>query len=250
MEEEEEYYSEEEFPSPEMSTASEMGSDSDSSTPTHGLAPFEPLGRRGQWCGVHGDKFYLYGGYAGAVDLQGSSQGQLDVFDFASCEWSVFATEGDLPKATSGACSTIMGDCLYMFGGWYRGYWNADRNADVYELNLMNFKWKKLTGENCAKGSPLDKDKAAMVDYGNEMLCVTGGYGHSRSAAKSQKGASFHLDTDSFFQIGWTNELHLFHVKSCECSIIAPQPLILDAWSYCIRASPHAALLAPAMLLL
>lgn len=196
-------YSEEDFSSPDISAASEVYSDND--TP-----PLEPLGRRGQWCGVHGGKFYLYGGYAGAVDLQGYSQDKLDVFDFASCEWRVFATEGNQPKAVSGACSTVMGDCLYVFGGWYRGY----RNADVYELNLTDFQWRKLTDEDYIKGSPLNKDKAAMVDYGNEMLCITGGYGHSRSAFQSQKGATFHLDAQSYFQIGWTDELHLFHVKS------------------------------------
>lgn len=189
------------------SEASETGSESEGDNPLE----LEPTGRRGQWSVVYGGKYYLYGGYAGQVTDSARLLGdRLDVFDFAKCEWSVIRTEGDCPRTLSGACSVLIGDHLYMFGGWYRGW----RNADVHELSLVDFRWKRLTDDEETKESPLCKDKAGMVDYGNEMLCVTGGYGHSRQYFHVQRGANYHLDTSSYVEIGWTNELHLFHIKS------------------------------------
>ena len=134
----------------------------------------------------------------------------LDVFDFSRCEWRLVKTRGNCPRVVSGACSTVIGDYLYMFGGWYEGL----RNADIYALSLLNFRWKQLTDVEAMRGSPLCKDKAGMVDYGTEMLCVMGGYGHPRHYFQAQKGASYHWDPNSFMDIGWTNELHLFHIKT------------------------------------
>jgi N-acetylneuraminic acid mutarotase len=171
----------------------------------------EPEGRRGQWSVVHGGKFYLYGGYtAGKEALTFQSMIHLHVFDVTTCEWSVVKTGGNRPRSYSGACSTLIGDKMYMFGGWFMGM----RKADIHELNLVNYEWKKLTSDDYMEGSPLLKDKAGMVAYGTEMLCVTGGYGYPCDFHRKQKGASFHLDANSYYEIGWTNELHLFHIKS------------------------------------
>lgn len=191
-------------PSPSPSDSEE-----DSAIEEQDSHPQEPIGKRGQWSVVHEGKYYLCGGYSGQV--QQSPPHEIEVFDFASCTWSVVETRGQVPKTLSGACSAVIGNCLYMFGGWYRGM----RNSDVYELSLLDSSWRKLTEENL-KGKPLRKDKAGMVDYGTEMLCIMGGYGYCEEAFSLQKGSSFHLDPNSFVEIGWTNELHLFHTKKCE----------------------------------
>lgn len=208
----------EEFPSPEISASDTSESESQSEEDQDNHLEMEPIGRRGQWSVVYSGKFYLYGGYAGQVT--DSTTDYLDVFDFSKCEWSVVKTEGNFPTTISGACSALVGDCLYMFGGWYRGW----RNADVHELNLADFRWKQLTDDEQMKASPMCKDKAGMVDYGNEMLCVTGGYGYSRQYSRAQRGASYHLDTNSYMEIGWTNEIHLFHIKSRKCKV--PEEII------------------------
>lgn len=170
-----------------------------------------PLGRRGLCSVVHNGKLYLYGGFTSQIPLTELYQRRdtVDVFDFLKFEWSSRRTEGDLPDTISGSSSAVIGDCLYIFGGWFQGW----RNADIHELNLTSFLCKKLTND-AIKDTPLSKDKAGMVDYGDEMLCVMGGYGHKEMDFTCQKGASYHWDPQSSWVLGWTNELHLFHTKA------------------------------------
>ena len=51
--------------------------------------------------------------------------------------------------------------------------------------------WRRLEPQNREEG-PVHKYRAGMVAFGDEALCVFGGYG---------------VDTD------YTNELHLYHVE-------------------------------------
>lgn len=173
----------------------------------------EPIAKRGQCSVTHNGKLYLYGGYSQHMRLSSpTAQNRLlDVFDFTNYEWNSVNTQGDYPEAISGACSTVIGDCLYIFGGWCQGR----RDAQVYQLDLSSLCWKRLTDLEM-EGSPLCKDKAGMVDYGDQMLCVMGGYGHPQLFEFSvQKGASYHWDPNSSLELCWTNELHLFHVRTC-----------------------------------
>lgn len=170
------------------------------------MARDEPTGRRGLCCAVYEGSLYLYGGYGDYFN----DPYELDVYDSSTCKWTTVQTNGEVPQACSGcSCASTRGH-FYLFGGWYVGM----RTADVYELNLTDKKWKKLTYANM-KGAPLCKDKAGMVDYGESMLCIMGGYGYPEDSV-AQKGASYHWDPTSRHQICWTNELHLFHIDLCK----------------------------------
>lgn len=160
----------------------------------------EPIGRKGLCSAIHDGKLYILGGYP----FSQSSSG-LDVYDFDQCEWAFAATEtpGHPALKISGSVCVVIKDSLYTFGGWMHG----NRNADIHELNLMSFKWRQLEVSNPELG-PMLKDKAGIVDYGEEMLCVMGGYGDK---VNHQKGASYHWDVDAMKC--WTNELHLFHIS-------------------------------------
>lgn len=136
--------------------------------------------------------------------------------------WSTVVTKGhvggegegltSMPQALSGACCAVMNDRLYAFGGWVHG----KRSNDIHELDFHTLTWQLLEAGNPEEG-PFLKDKAAMVDYGQEMLCVFGGYGYpSRSQIDSgtyrgQKGATYDWDDTSPWRICWMNELHVFH---------------------------------------
>ena len=74
----------------------------------------------------------------------------------------------------NGCYCLVMKDSLYAFGGWCPGY----RNLNIHELNLNNYIWRYIYiyPTNPEEG-PLSKSGAWMVDYGEEMLCVMGGYG-------------------------------------------------------------------------
>ena len=54
-----------------------------------------------------------------------------------------------------------------------------------------------------------------MVNYGEEMLSVMGGYGCSPAVQnfQPQPGADFMRDNGDY---GWTNELHIFNIKFSE----------------------------------
>ncbi len=118
----------------------------------------------------------------------------------------------NIPEAISGACCVVMNDRLYSFGGWVSGY----RTADIHEFDFHTQIWQLLPPTNPGDG-PFLKDKAGIVDYGQEMLCVFGGYGYpSRahvvgSVFHFQRGATYHWDETSLSSICWTNELHVFH---------------------------------------
>lgn len=175
---------------------------------TTSVSDYEPNKNRGLCSVVHCGKLYLHGGYD--PDHLYQRVDWLYVFDFSDSKWNRVRTKGDIPEAISGSSSAAIGDCLYIFGGWCHG---GDRNADVLKLSLVDFRWELLT-DAFIKGGPMHKDKTGMVNYGSEMLCVMGGYGHFDTRCSNQKGASYHPDTTSFSDICWTNELHLFHINS------------------------------------
>ena len=176
------------------------------------LEVYEPISRRGLCSAVYDGRMYIYGGYSNRLItfyfMPVEWQAKLDVFNFSTYQWDSIKTEGSYPNFTSGSGIIVVKDCLYLFGGWFRG----ERNADVHQLNFTNLNWTKLTDRDM-KGGPMCKDKAGMIDYGDEMLCIFGGYGYGDFEFVNQKGASYHWDPTSHSEICWTNELHLFHIN-------------------------------------
>lgn len=172
----------------------------------------EPIARRGACSFIYDGKFYLYRGDS----LNYEDPYKLDVLDLNSGCWATeitLETDGtNLPL--SGACCTVINDCLYVFGGF-----GGIRQANVHELNLSTRTWRKLSAINPEEG-PILKDKAGMVAYGKHMLCVFGGYGHGHLILSQwdwpmnrQSGATY--DPDGLSPIYWTNELHLFNIPTC-----------------------------------
>ena len=121
--------------------------------------------------------------------------------------------EGRLsPPVEVGACCTMMNGKMYSFGGWMMG----NCSASVHELDLETMIWRCLEPTS-NKNLPLLKNKCGMVDYGSEMLFVFGGYGYPQLGMPLQPGARYEVERDGDLLgwpvYGWTNEMHLFHVK-------------------------------------
>ena len=169
----------------------------------------EPFGRRGACSFVHDEKFYLYHGYNRSRERQGEEA--LLSYDLRTAEWSQAATN-TAKRVVSGETVTLLNDKLFAFGGCW---WDSERNAIVWELDLNTFIWRECVPKNPSEG-PMPKDKAGMVAYGGDMLCVFGGYGDARNGIIPQSGAQYHTDMTSPWGFSWTNELHLFHVINCE----------------------------------
>jgi len=172
----------------------------------------EPAGRRGVSTAVHGGKLYQIGGYPSSTPTG------IDVYDFDRSCWKVTNCASHQSLRTTGSCSVVLKDAMYMYGGWCNGL----RSACLVKLDLNDLVWSTLDMNNPEVG-PMCKDKAGMVDYGEDMLCIFGGYGwppnwplNLLEQYKFQKGASYHWDTDQGMAIGWTNELHLYHLPTGE----------------------------------
>ena len=141
-----------------------------------------------------------------------------NLLDEGEAEEEGLPSSSNMPQAVSGVCCVVMNDHLYTFGGWAPG---AYRTADVHELDFQTLNWQLLKSTNPGEG-PFLKDKAGMVSYGKEMLCIFGGYGYPSEAHivsgvyHLQKGAAYHWDENSLHRFCWTNELHVFHTVRCK----------------------------------
>ena len=133
----------------------------------------------------------------------------INIYNFGSSRWHTAETVRT-PFEIEGCCYSVIKDRLYAIGGWAHG----KCEANIHELNLNNYKWRIINPTN-PEEVPLCKYRAGMVDYGEEMLCMMGGYGWHPPAVinfKHQQGVGFIEKTP----YAMTNELHIFHINSGE----------------------------------
>ena len=176
------------------------------------------MGRWQPFSFAHNDQFYVCRGGVSWRDKGKYTQDQclpLQRFDFSSAQWSGVTPEcvdheeqekryWKVTGDDAGVCCAVLGNCAYTYGGrWKYAY-------AVHELNLETMVWRRLEPKNGEDG-PMQKDKAGMVTCGDEALCVFGGY--RLDIGRRQPGATYHSDRSNHGNC-WTNELHLFHVKT------------------------------------
>ncbi|XP_034565078.1 rab9 effector protein with kelch motifs [Notolabrus celidotus] len=91
-----------------------------------------------------GDNVYVYGGIVG-----GSPTDDLLVFNTVSLTWTPIRTHGSLPPALYGQSSALVGDQLFLFGGYDAG---GDFCKDLHVLNTESLIWQKweVKGESPA----------------------------------------------------------------------------------------------------
>ena len=192
----------------------------------------EPAARMDQSCFVYNDQLYFCRRYApwcgcGRGYLKECTEDQrhlpLQRFDFSSAQWSGVSPVCDDQEEQEerywnnrdedlGVCCAVLGDRAYTFGGkWKYGY-------AVHELNLGTMVWRRLELQNREDG-PMQKDKAGMVACGDEALCVFGGCQYELGNGRRQLGAAYHV-YEHAYENWWTNELHLFHIKTGQCLLL------------------------------
>ena len=179
----------------------------------------QPVGRRGACCFSYDGAVYIFQGLEDNF-LSPSSDVEKTLCRFLLKEgrWNLgVKTKTAINATVSGSCCCLLGDegqqYLVTFGGWKSGL----RVADVHMLDLNEMNWTNCKINNPAEG-PFMKDKAGMIPYGNDMVCVIGGYGYpsvhhiQRGVYHGQRGAQYFWDHQS--GLCWTNEVHLFCFKS------------------------------------
>lgn len=91
--------------------------------------------RYGHTVVAHGRDIFLWGGR----NDEGACN-ELYKFDTTTYEWSRVRTKGQKPKSRDGHSATVVGDHMYIFGGFED---ETERfSNDVHRLNFNTLEWK------------------------------------------------------------------------------------------------------------
>ena len=170
-------------------------------------AKYEPLPRFDHVSQSVGSKVVVQGGRT--KDFSEKTQQHLtsvvETLDPYSELWEQRQVEGDAPSpGTYDGASTSINDDLYMFGGYDgRNFFNT-----LHKLDTKTWHWCQLSPQN-AEGAPMPKAGCGMIPI-KDSLVVFGGYGRPRGPAEP---GSFMKDTRYTDGRGWTNKLHIYHLK-------------------------------------
>jgi N-acetylneuraminic acid mutarotase len=96
-----------------------------------------PSKRRMHSAVVYKDKMYLFGGYDECRSAH--SYNELCCFDFQTESWKIVPCGGRIPKGRSRAAATLLGNNMYIIGGWDR----VSHFGEVQRLDLDKFIWSQ-----------------------------------------------------------------------------------------------------------
>ena len=156
---------------------------------------YEPLPRSTHAAVAVDNKLHMWGGLAGYGEKSREVTPKIvEVFDISTELWKQKPTHGTPPPGLWGTAYTVVGLCLFVFGG----YDGVSRHNTLFKLELdpHNFQWEQVQVSNPSSG-PQKKDGCGMVSYGDNQLVIFAGY------------------TDS----AWTDELHVFDLDKGEYSL-------------------------------
>ncbi len=108
----------------------------------------------------------IFGGYDGEKHLN-----TVYLYDISHDKCTIQETYGDIPKGRNGHTAIIHNNLMYMIGGWLGISQFA--SDEVYELNLTNFSWRKLTLDPGI--GPSNMHSADL--YNDEIFIFRGGNG-------------------------------------------------------------------------
>ncbi|XP_057296907.1 kelch domain-containing protein 2-like isoform X1 [Hydractinia symbiolongicarpus] len=150
----------------------------------------------------------VFGGY-GEFDQFLSSR-NIWCYNVEATQWTRYTTKGDIPGNATGSCVTLVGDNMYLFGGYYQ---NEGQTNYLYSLDLKTFTWYDLT-ESTKGRRPSPRDKFGCWTIGNQIVYF-GGFGFPPDNLHKVKGDFCFEEFPQGYSrgFGWNN--HLF---SLECS--------------------------------
>ncbi|XP_072310375.1 uncharacterized protein [Eucyclogobius newberryi] len=127
------------------------------------------------------ENIYVYGGTSG-----GTVSDDLLVFNTVSLKWTPVRTSGSVPPALSGQSCAVVGDQIFMFGGFGS---SGEFNKDLHLLDTETLVWQtfELRGESptATSGHTLsahhDKD---LYLFGGKTLSEDGGESSSNEIHK------------------------------------------------------------------
>ena len=131
----------------------------------------------------------------------------IEIYNSHSERWTSKCTSGPPPSGLySGGCVCLEKN-LYCFVGYVGSCW---RN-DLYKLNCETFQWSKLHPQNADLSEvPMHKTGCSLFAVDEDALGCFGGYG----IGQAQPGSTFIKNGKGDSESGWTNEFHLYNLRT------------------------------------
>jgi len=150
--------------------------------------------RRSYMCScIYKNRLYIFGG----VDIQEGSRDSLYSIDIGAenPEWLKHKYEGVASFKYSHAASVLINNKWYMIGGNV----NNDQSADIFIVNLDEFKIERLISKNLKGTIPVPFDShSAVLTSDNNKIIVFGGYS---GAKKTNKIYEFDISTATWKEL-------------------------------------------------
>jgi len=146
-----------------------------------------PLRRTSHSAVIYNNKMYVFGGFSGEEYLN-----DMHEFDMETETWTEIShlCKGDIPLPRSRFCAAVLGDCMYILGGWNKvGYFN-----DFYRFNFVTRVWTNIHNTNfsipCISQYSLATDGDFLYIFGGfcaqEKTCINKLYKYRVNDTSSQ----------------------------------------------------------------
>ncbi|XP_064537192.1 kelch domain-containing protein 3 [Drosophila montana] len=153
--------------------------DSDGDPLKYPLVPFQ---RYGHTVVAYKERIYIWGGRNDEHLCN-----VLYCFDPKTARWARPAVSGCLPGARDGHSACVIGNCMYIFGGFVDEI--NEFSSDVHALNLETMEWRYVQTFGVP---PTYRDFHAAVAYEEERMYIFGGRGDKHSPYHSQEETYCH----------------------------------------------------------
>ena len=159
------------------------------------------------WSAIIDGKQYTYGGNSGAGGFP--TLKTVDIFDLEMELWQQTRTSGEPPLGFISASCAVIGTNIFHFGGYDE---SGRLYNTIHQFDTSVLRWNPVTATNFQE-APGAKFNTGMLSYHDNFLVISGGYGYPHD--KCLPGREYVPNPDCEC-VGWTNELHCFHVLSSE----------------------------------
>ncbi|GFU60575.1 kelch domain-containing protein 3 [Nephila pilipes] len=136
---------------------------------------------------AYNNLIYLWGGQ----NVNGACSPTLYCFNTKTLSWSNPVTSGHPPKPTDGHSGCVIGDYMYIFGGFEEE--SKSYSNKVFRISLITFKWESVV----TSGFPPSKRDFHSVSVIGNCMYIFGGRGEDDTDNDTYPSEIMYLDTNS-----------------------------------------------------
>ena len=170
--------------------------------------PYEPVGRWGHISAIVEGINYMMLGDHGALTTTAPPPTVVEVFEEEFPSWQQKPTSGQPPPGLVSAACIANDIHIYIFGGTDI----TTAYKTIHHLDTKRLVWREIQASNPSE-APMAKYGPGMVSLNSNVLVVVAGYG---LLPEQQHPDAQYIPDPEHEGLGWTNELHCFHVDSSE----------------------------------